>query len=137
MLARREHGRAELTAKLIQKGYDEELVGGLVATLAAEGLVSDERFVEALVSARRQRGYGPLRIRQEMKDKGVAEELIDRWVDPGDRDWIAQLQRVRVKKFGTMIPREYAERARQARFLQHRGFAAEQIRRVLNADDLD
>ncbi|HEX9627635.1 MAG TPA: regulatory protein RecX [Acidiferrobacterales bacterium] len=137
MLARREHSRAELTAKLIQKGYDEELVGGLVAALAAEGLVSDERFVEALVSVRRGRGFGPLRIRQELQDKGVAEELVDRWVDAGDRDWIEQLQRVRVKKFGTMIPKGYAERARQARFLQQRGFPAEQIRRVLNADDLD
>jgi len=100
--------------------------------LAAEGLLSDERFVEGLVRVRRSRGFGPLRIRQELQDKGAAPEMVERCVDMHSRDWLVELKRVRRKKFGERLPSSYAERARQARFLQYRGFSAEQIREALD-----
>jgi len=39
---------------------------------------------------------------------------------------------VRSKRFGDAMPEDFKERARQARFLQYRGFTSEQIREVLN-----
>jgi regulatory protein len=41
---------------------------------------------------------------------------------------------VRAKRFGPGIPRDYAERARQARFLQYRGFDSAEIRAALELD---
>lgn len=107
----------------------------MVAALAAEGLVSDERFVEALVHARRARGYGPLYIRRELEEKGIGRELVRRWVNLRDRGWIEDLRRVKKKKFGGRLPASLAERAKQTRFLQSRGFTHEQIRTVLGSDD--
>ncbi len=104
-----------------------------MATLAAEGLVSDERFVEALLHVRRMRGYGPLFIRRELEEKGVDKELIGRWIDPRDRSWIDDLKRVKKKKYGGGVPASLAERARQTRFLQSRGFTFEQIQTVLGS----
>lgn len=99
--------------------------------LAAEGLLSDERFAEVLVRSRRERGYGPLRIAKELKEKGLTQEAIERWVDPRSRNWVAQASRVRRRRFGARPPKDCAERAKQARFLQYRGFTFEQIQRAL------
>ncbi len=134
-LARREYGRGELAAKLAERGCNEALAAEVVAMLAAEGLVSDERFVEALLHVRRTRGYGPLFIRRELEEKGIGKELIGRWLNPRDRDWLDDLRRVKKKKFGGRLPASLAERARQTRFLQSRGFTHEQIRTVLGSDD--
>lgn len=105
--------------------------------LAAEGLLSDERFAEILVRSRRERGHGPLRITKELEEKGLAQDAIERWVDPRSRDWIAQASRVRRRKFGARPPKDYAERAKQARFLQYRGFTFEQIKRALSKGSED
>jgi regulatory protein len=137
MLARREHSRGELEQKLIRKGCPPALAEAVAGTLAAERLLSDERFVEMLVRARRRRGYGPLRIQQELKEKQIAAEMIERWLDISGRDWIEDLKRVRSKRFGNRPPGSIAERAKQARFLQQRGFTFEQIKMVLNSRHRD
>lgn len=105
--------------------------------LATQGVLSDERFAETLVRSRRRRGYGPARIRKELAEKGLADEAIGRWVDMRSPDWLAELERVRCRKFGSRRPQTYEERARQARFLQHRGFTFEQIQQTLNSGAAD
>jgi len=134
-LARREYGRRELQEKLIERGCGESIAATAVAELANEGLVSDERFVEALLHARRARGYGPLYIRRELEEKGIGREAIGRWLDPADREWISDLRHVQKKKFRGRKPASLAERAKQTRFLQSRGFTHEQIRTVLGSDE--
>ncbi len=136
-LARREYGRQELLDKLVQRGCEEDTAARIVAALAAEGLVSDERFIEALLHVRRVRGYGPLYIRRELEEKGIARSTIQRWLDVGSRDWVEDVKRVNKKKFGGKQPANLAERAKRTRFLQYRGFTHEQIRQALGNDDVD
>jgi regulatory protein len=131
-LARREHSRRELQDKLSKKGCDAALAAEVVNKLESERLVSDDRFMESLIRARRNRGYGPLRIQKELREKGVAPEAIANWLDVTSREWIDDIRRVQRKKFGGRIPKSYAERARQARFLQYRGFTYDQIQQLLD-----
>jgi regulatory protein len=131
-LARREHSRRELQDKLSKKGCDAALAAEVVNKLESERLVSDDRFMESLIRARRNRGYGPLRIQKELREKGVAPEAIANWLDITSREWVDDIRRVQRKKFGGRIPRSYAERARQARFLQYRGFTYDQIQQLLD-----
>jgi regulatory protein len=135
MLARREHGREELKQKLIRKGCSAAVADAVTAALAAEHLLSEDRFVEALVRVRRSRGYGPLRIRHELEQKGIERGLIGRALDVGEREWVEDLRRVRRKRFGGKRAGSPAEQARQTRFLQYRGFTSEQIRKVLRDED--
>ena len=109
----------------------------MLAAFVEQGLLSDERFAEALVRSRRRRGYGPMRIRRELQEKGLPEEAVTRWVDARAPDWIAELEQVRRRKFGPAPPRDLRERARQARFLQGRGYTYEQIRQALNSGAVD
>jgi len=137
MLSRREHAEHELTIKLIAKGYHSSVVVPLIADLKAQNLLSDERFSEAVLHVRNRRGYGPLHIVRELKQKGVDDALIDRLIDPDAVCWITAVREVRRKKYGERTPKDYREWTRQARFLQSRGFTTEQIRRAMDREDLD
>ena len=132
LLARREHSAFELDRKLRSKGHAPADVAKVLADLKAHGLLSDERFSENLVNSKRERGYGPLRVRQDLRAKGVAQDLIDRCVDCDDQGWLETLRTTWIKKFGGRKPSSYKEWARQARFLQYRGFSSEQIRTVVH-----
>lgn len=137
MLSRREHSERELTAKLAAKGYNATVVAPLITELKAQGLLSDSRFADALVHARMRRGYGPLRIIHELRDKGIDDALIDGMIDADDPCWTKAVAEIRQKKYGKNVPKDYKEWARQARFLQSRGFTTEQIRRATQADETD
>lgn len=117
---------------MLKKGCAEAIAAEVVRQLEAERLLSDDRFMESLIRARRNRGYGPLRIQKELQEKGVAPEAIASWLDATSRDWIDDIRRVQRKKFGAHLPRNYTERARQARFLQYRGFTYDQIQQLLD-----
>jgi regulatory protein len=136
-LARREHSRAELEAKLVDKGCEAGLARQITAQLSAERLVSDARFAESLVRVRRSRGYGPVRIQKELEQKGIEGGAIDAVLDARSREWTQEIERVRRKKFGAGLPHSYAERARQAKFLQYRGFTFDQIQQVLGSRHSD
>jgi regulatory protein len=135
-LSRREHTTYELAQKLINKEYDVGEVHAALEKLNAEGLLSDKRFVEAFVFHRMQRGSGPYKIQAELRHKGVNDALIADFLDERDSDWFTIAQEVREKKFGPLPPTDLKEKARQARFLQQRGFSHEQTRRALHDDEL-
>jgi len=135
-LARREHSRAEVVAKLRRKGCDARIAADVVAALAAENYLSDERLAEVVARSRRRRGYGPMRIRKELERKGL-DEAIERWSDARSKEWLAELERVRRRKFGARPPSSFAERAKQARFLQQRGFTYDQIQQALSSPVAD
>jgi regulatory protein len=96
------------------------------------GLQSDARYAEAFVHQRTQKGYGPIRIQQELRVRGISDELITQHLDPNDPGWHELLASVCRKRFGPSIPRSPRERARQWRFLERRGFTGDQIRKALN-----
>ncbi len=135
LLARREHSTAELRDKLAARGFEAEAVDATLATLTREGLVSDARFVEAFVVSRVRRGHGPARIRAELDRHRLPPELIAGAIAARSAEWPALACVVRAKRFGAGRPGDFKERARQARFLQYRGFGSEDIRRALEDED--
>jgi regulatory protein len=72
-----------------------------------------------------------VRIRMELREKGVAAEAIDEALEAAETDWVLAAREARRRKFGVSSPTDLRERARQARFLQYRGFSSEQIRAAL------
>jgi len=131
LLASREHTLVELRRKLAAKVQDGELLEQVLAGLQAQRLQSDERFVEQYIESRRRKGYGPVRIRHELQQRGVDAELIEAWLDEADDGWRALVQDVCRRKFGSARPSDFKARARQARFLEYRGFPVELIREVI------
>lgn len=128
LLARREHGTRELKRKLAAKGHGGESVDRVVEKLGAESLVSDERFVSTFISYHAGRGHGPVRIKAELRQRGVLDTEITAGLLAAPQEWAAIARGVRLRKFGGQLPRTASERAKQARFLQYRGFTTDQIR---------
>ncbi|MDP2810288.1 MAG: recombination regulator RecX [Rhodocyclaceae bacterium] len=131
LLTRREHSRAELVARLASHGIREE-IETVLAGLEKQGLLSDARFAEGYVRSNAAR-LGVTRLRQTLAARGIAGELIETQVaelpDEADR-----VRAVWTKKFGT-APADAREWAKQARFLQGRGFSAEAIHKLLKETD--
>lgn len=133
LLARREHGRLELKRKLSTKGASGPLIDQVLDELAAEGYLSERRYVESMTRTRAGRGYGPQRVRAELAARGVSGEVIDQVLQEQPQDWLEQARRVLARRFGTERPRDPVERARQYRYLAQRGFSSDQIRQVLES----
>lgn len=131
LLAQREHSRHELQAKLARRFADNALCGQVLDDLEGRGLLSDERFTEQYVNSRMRKGFGPLRIRAELRERGVADELIEAWLDLSAEEWLAQLRHAAQGRFGDSAPEDARSQSRQARFLQYRGFPESLIRRYL------
>lgn len=139
LLAGRDFSRHELTGRLLRKGYRAGVVEEAVRNLVAEGLLREERFVEAFIGQRAGRGHGPVRIRVELRERGVDPELVEQAFASTEIDWVRTAREARRRKFGVSPPGDYHERAKQARFLQYRGFSSDHIRAALGPgeDDLD
>ena len=129
-LARREHSEQEIRHKLRSREFDEDAIESAIDGLKEDGLLSDQRFTEAYVYQRFNAGYGPLKIRYELQQKGVDSSLVDACLMPLDDDWQQSMQQQRARKFGAVLPEDYRERMKQARFLQNRGFSPESVMRL-------
>ena len=132
-LARRDYASEDLRLKLLEKGYDASVVLPLLDALRDEKLIDDRRYTENFVAYHAARGQGPLRVRLDLRRHGVQGPVVDECLEKYP-DWIAQLQKARLKKFGAQMPKDYAERQLQARFLSYRGFTSAQIRMALGFD---
>lgn len=132
LLARREHSYQELQRKLCVRFADVELVRTELDRLRDERLQSDERFAEAFLHSRAQRLYGPLRIRLELRERGVAEPIIVKVMQDSEIDWQGNLQMLVRSKFGRAAPADLKEKAKRLRFLQYRGFVGEDTRTLFD-----
>jgi regulatory protein len=131
LLARREHSVQELRNKLRRRFPDSDMVDEQLLRLTAERLQSDVRFAESYARQRISRGYGPLRLREELRERGVSEGDAAMAMDELEVDWGAVAAEVMHKKFGALAPDDIREKARRIRFMQYRGFTADHYQRLL------
>jgi regulatory protein len=142
-LARREYSRAELRGKLLphvqtDEGCEPEQPAALetlLDDLTSRGWLSDARASTQWIHAKRSR-FGTQRITHELRQKGIAEELISAALPALKESELDAARNVWQRKFG-ILPQEAKEKAKQMRFLQSRGFSMEVIFRVLRSQDTE
>ncbi|MFA7351151.1 MAG: recombination regulator RecX [Methylotenera sp.] len=135
-LGKREYSYFELAQKL--KTYAEETeestaaeqIAAILDDFKVRGWLSDARFTEMLVHARKTK-FGSARVASELREKGVADDLIANAVAEVKITELDNAREVCRKKYkASPISRE--DWAKQARFLQSRGFGFDVIKKVLN-----
>ncbi len=133
-LAMREHSRLELFNKLKVKDFSEGVdLDKLLDELSENNYLNEERFTESFIRSRVNRGQGRLKITNELQRKGIPPSLIQLSMDKNEIDWyeIATIQLQ--KKYGTLKPSDYKEKAKRMRFLSSRGFDTYIIRDIVES----
>ena len=130
LLSRREHSVYELAQKLKKRDFDIDAIEAALDQLKQDNLQSDSRFVESVVNFRVNAGFGPLKIKHELRQKGISSEHVDDYLSGLTVEWQQLMAAQRSKKFGQDIPLDYKEKMKQARFLQNRGFSPESVMRL-------
>lgn len=131
LLARREHSLRELHNKLTQRFGNLPPIPTLIheetERLREERLQSDERFAEAYLHSRARRLYGRVRIMAELRERGISDTVTAATLKASDIDWHANLRQLLETRFGAGPAADFKEKAKRMRFLQYRGFSADEI----------
>lgn len=136
-LARRDFACRELADRLARRFPDAD-VDPVIHWLQSQRFLDDQRFADVFFRGRLDRGHGPLRIRQDMRQKGLDDALIQQCLDAAEVDFTALAGQVRQRRFGhPPPPGDSKARARQLRFLQYRGFTGEQCYAAFEGGSLE
>ena len=135
LLGMREHGVQELTDKLNARSESADVVLAVIDELLENGYLSDERFTESYIRSRTNRGFGPIKIKSELKSKGITGRLIGEFLDGGSAHWFDVARELYDKKYTSERAKDYKEWTKRARFIQSRGFTMEHIQAVMPSAD--
>ena len=133
-LGKREYSYAELGQKLkvyLAEDEDFEVITAILEDFKTRGWLSDARFTEQIVHAR-QAKFGVAKIANELREKGVADDLVRDAIEKVKENELENAKDIWRKKFKAS-PASREEWAKQARFLQSRGFGFDTIKQVLNS----
>jgi len=130
LLARREHCRAELARKLGQAGFAVEDIAPLLDEFETRNWLSDRRFAESYVADHCSKA-GNVKLAYDLRQRGVPESIVEAVLNENRDSEIDRAHEVWKKKFGAP-PADAADKARQMRFMQSRGFTPAVIRRVIS-----
>jgi regulatory protein len=131
LLARREHSFQELSDKLSRRFTNSDLIIEQVQQLSDENLQSDQRFAEMFVRSRINKYQGPIRIKNELRERGVSERWVSHAIREEGADWNELIQHLSSNKYGEQPPADAKEKAKRMRFFQYRGFSFDLIQCVL------
>ena len=132
LLARREHSAEEIRQKLTKREFEADEIATALLELKQGDWQSDERYAEAYVRSRRLKGFGPVRIASELRERGVDELIANRYLYADEGIWLTTLEREYQKKYHGSKYEDFQEKAKRMRFLQYRGFSIDQINEVIN-----
>ena len=127
-LSRREHSSREILNKMSNRVESKEMLLDSIKELIEDGLLSDERFAESYFQSRKNKGYGPLRIRNELKQRGIGDQLF--FTLSNEVNWSKYALEALRKKINGDLPTETKDVLKLKRFLNYRGFDFQDIDRA-------
>ena len=130
-LSMREHSRMELEHKLQPHAQEGEDVSVLLDWLETAKYLSAERFADSLVNRRAAR-FGNQRILAELQSHQMDGQEIDRVKAELTESELSRAIDVLHRKFPHPAA-DHLERAKQARFMQQRGFSSKAIQIAMRA----
>jgi len=107
-----------------------QLLEVLLSELEGRKLLSNHRFAEMRAHIL-SRKYGAAKIRQDLKSKGIPEEIIETVSAAGELERAASILQ---KKYRS-VANTREEKAKRVRFLQSRGFSSDVIYRLIRISD--
>ncbi len=82
LLSRRIYSRYEISRKLNNKGYPENIIADLIFWLENNNYINDELFAEMWAQFRLQnKPIGRYKLNQELRLKGIKQDIIQKVID--------------------------------------------------------
>ena len=121
-----ERSHAEVKYKLYSLGLFGKEAEELISQLIQEEYLNEERFASAYASGKsRNNGWGRIKIRHELQQKGISKYCILKALDSLDEsEYTANFQRIADKKWLSLQSEKniFAKKNKWQQFLLQRGF---------------
>ncbi len=131
LLEKQDRSHENLREKLRENGYPDKSIEAAIEYVDSFGYVDDERMARSYVRYH-QDSKSKLRIRMDLRGKGISDDIIDIVIDDeytnDERDLIAALL---IKKGYDENMATNAEKQKMYRFLAGRGFSSSDISEML------
>ncbi|WP_067223962.1 regulatory protein RecX [Marinomonas gallaica] len=137
LLGAREHSTKELQQKLFRKGYESEIIDQTLLYLTELNYLSDQRFAEAFSRSRASKPLGKQRIMNELRMKGIGDELAKQAIASLEADWFELALELKQRKFGDAPERDFKAKAKQTRYLVYRGFSFDEVKYAIEFSEDD
>ncbi|MCV6588127.1 MAG: recombination regulator RecX [Marinobacterium sp.] len=136
LLGRREYSLKELHQKL-GVGHPSAMIDEVLTQMVAEGYQSDRRFCEVYLRNRVGQYYGLNRVRQDMRQKGIAASMLTEVLEEQAPDWYELALQARLRRFPEPDRTDRKQGAKILRHLLQRGFNMDEARYALDTDPED
>ena len=130
LLAQREHSRHELQTKLARHVQEGDDLPALLDDLQAKDFINAERVADSIIHRRASR-LGAQRVAQELRSKGLDEDLVRASITELAGTELARAQVVWQQRFSGQAADSPKALAKQMRFLAARGFSGDVVRKVV------
>lgn len=127
LLAKKDYSSGSLSRLLKKLTEKEEYVDRVIRRLSDNYYLNDTQLITNLIDKHTRKLHGPTRIKQEIRQKGFPQELIDQKIEESGIDWYSMAKEASIKKFFDTPPSEQKEKAKQIRYLQYKGFSMDMI----------
>ncbi|MBG6243311.1 MAG: regulatory protein RecX [Candidatus Symbiopectobacterium sp. Dall1.0] len=127
LLAKKDYSSGSLRRLLSKLTEKEEDVDRVVRRLSDNHYLNDTQLINNLIDKHIKKLHGPTRIKQEIRQKGFPQELIEQKIESSGIDWYSMAKEARIRKFSETPPTEQKEKAKQIRYLQYKGFSMDMI----------
>ena len=134
LLGAREHSVKEMTQKLSRKGFDAEQIDATLKRLFEYNYLSDQRFAESFARSKAAKPLGKQRIQNELRQKGIEDELAHQALEALDVDWFELALELKQRKFGETVAKDFKAKGKQTRYLVYSGFSLDQVRNAIEFD---
>ena len=108
------------------------MVSEAMDKLQAHDLQSDDRYLEDFVRSRLLKGHGPVKIIQELGQRGIDESKVSAYIEAQQIDWLEHAKATYLKKYRENSAIDMQEKAKRVRFMQSRGFPGDIIFRLFD-----
>ncbi len=124
----------ELTQHLLEKGYEKVLVQKAIEEMVHLGYLDDRKYAIAWLAERQSnKKLGIIRIKQELKQKGISSTIIEEVIEPEHFDEERQLvTEVAERRYSRLQNEAWPKVERRlGAYLLRRGFPSHHVRQVL------
>lgn len=116
--------KKEIYKYLLDKGYNKAIIMQTIDKLVAYHYIDDYLYAQTYIKSKSKK-YGAFRISAELKQKGIAQSVIDELMDDAPEDNITDIAQKYIRSHKS------ADRQKLKRFLAGRGFSWDSINSVV------